>query len=151
MHFAANLSRRLTTSVSAIPNGKKKRYFGILSLRTGYAMLRGEVRLIDFEPAVGQEPNKTRPAVIVSNDTANQLAAIHRGVITVVPLTSNVARVYPFQTFIDGSAAGLRMDSKSQPELTRSVSVSRVGKRVGKLTLQQLLDLDRALRIHLDL
>ncbi|OEY13396.1 mRNA interferase MazF9 [Corynebacterium sp. BCW_4722] len=114
-------------------------------------MLRGEVRLIDFEPAAGQETNKTRPAVIVSNDTANQLAAIHRGVITVVPLTSNVARVYPFQTFIAGSAAGLRMDSKSQPELTRSVSVSRVGKRVGKLTLQQLLDLDRALRIHLDL
>lgn len=35
----------------------------ILSLRTGYAMLRGEVRLIDFEPAVGQEPNKTRPAL----------------------------------------------------------------------------------------
>lgn len=114
-------------------------------------MLRGEIRLIDFEPAVGHEPNKTRPAVIVGNDTANQRAAIHGGLVTVVPLTSNVSRIYPFQTFVRGSEAGLRMDSKSQPELMRSVSVIRLGKRVGKLTPPQLRELDNALRLHLDL
>ena len=51
-------------------------------------MLRGEIRLVDFEPAAGQEANKTRPAVIVSNDTANQGAAIHGGMITAVPPVS---------------------------------------------------------------
>ena len=114
-------------------------------------MLRGEIRLVDFEPAVGHEPNKTRPAVIVSNDTANQRAAIGNGIVTVVPLTSNVTRVYPFQSYVEGAEAGLRMDSKSQPELTRSVSVRRVGKRVGKLSIQQMRELDNALRLHLDL
>ncbi len=114
-------------------------------------MLRGEVRLVDFDPAVGHEANKTRPAIIVSNDTANQSAAIRGGLVTVVPLTSNTSKVFPFQTLVDGKEAGLRMDSKSQPELMRSVSVHRVGKRVGKLSFQQTLELDEAIRLHLDL
>lgn len=114
-------------------------------------MLRGEIRLVDFEPAVGQEANKTRPAVIVSNDTANQGAAIHGGMITAVPLTSNTSRVFPFQTYVDSQESGLRIDSKTQPELMRSVSVMRVGRRVGRLSPRQMMELDEAIRIHLDL
>ena len=64
-------------------------------------MLRGEIRLIDLEPVRGSAANKRRPAVIVSNDGANATAArLNRGVITVVPLTSNVTRVYPFQVML---------------------------------------------------
>ena len=114
-------------------------------------MLRGEIRLIDFEPAVGQEANKTRPTVIVSNDTANQSAAIHGGMITAVPLTSNTSRVFPFQTYVDSDESGLRIDSKTQPELMRSVSVMRVGRRMGRLSPRQMMELDDAIRIHLDL
>ena len=61
-------------------------------------MRRGEIRLVDFEPARGAESNKLRPAVIVSNDGANSTATrLGRGVITVVPITSSVRRVLPFQ------------------------------------------------------
>ena len=61
-------------------------------------MLRGEIRLVDLDPARPAEANKRRPAVIVSNDRANATAArLGRGVVTVVTITSNVSRVYPFQ------------------------------------------------------
>ena len=51
-------------------------------------MLRGEIRLVDFDPSVGSEANKRRPALIVSNDHANAAAArLGRGVVTVIPLT----------------------------------------------------------------
>ncbi len=81
---------------------------------TDWSMLRGEIRLIDLEPARGNEANKRRPAVIVSNDRANVAAdRLGRGVITVVPVTSNVARVFPFQTLLSSRSTGLRIDSQS--------------------------------------
>lgn len=64
-------------------------------------MLRGEVRLVDLDPARGSEANKRRPAVIVSNNRASASAVTSgRGVVTVVPVTSNVVRVFPFQTLL---------------------------------------------------
>ena len=62
-------------------------------------MLRGEIRLVDLEPARAGEADKRRPAVIVSNDRANTVAArLGRGVVTVVPITSNTARVTTSRT-----------------------------------------------------
>lgn len=61
-------------------------------------MRRGEFRTVDFDPIRGSEAAGRRPAVIVSNDQANRTAQrLDRGVLTVVPITSNVQRVYPFQ------------------------------------------------------
>ena len=61
-------------------------------------MLRGEIWWVDLEPVRGREANKRRPAVIVSNDRANATAVrLKRGVITVVPVTTNVSKIYPFQ------------------------------------------------------
>src|SRR5215212_602645 len=95
---------------------------------TGSAMRRGEIRLIDLEPARGSEANKRRPAVVVSNDRANASAeALGRGVVTFVPVTSNVTRVLPFQTLLPAELTGLRLDSKAQAEQVRSVSVERIG------------------------
>ena len=72
-------------------------------------MRRGEVRFVDFEPIRGAEANKTRPAVIVSNDGANATAdRLGRGVVTVVPLTSNTERVYAFQVLLR-AAAGMAL------------------------------------------
>ena len=77
-------------------------------------VLRGELRLVDFDPVRGSEARKRRPAVIVSNDGANAMAArLGRGVITVVPVTSNVARVYPFQVFLTSAATGLGVSDRS--------------------------------------
>jgi mRNA interferase MazF len=115
-------------------------------------MRRGEVRLIDLEPVRGSEANKRRPAVLVSNDQANAAAdRLGRGVVTVVPLTSNVTRVFAFQTLLLAEHTGLRTDSKAQAEQIRSVAVERVGSVLGRVPAELMLDLDEALRIHLQL
>ena len=115
-------------------------------------MRRGEIRVVDFEPTLGAEVDKRRPAVIVSNDGANTTAErLGRGVLTVVPITSNTSRIYPFQVLLPASSTGLRRDSKAQAEQVRSVAVERIGAAVGRLD-QALTDvLDDALRLHLSL
>lgn len=115
-------------------------------------MRRGEIRWVDLGPIRGAEANKRRPAVIVSNDGANVTAQrLGRGVVTVVPLTSNVHTVYPFQVLIPTAGSGLSQDSKAQAEQVRSVSVTRIGPLVGQVPTQLLHSLDDALRLHLAL
>jgi mRNA interferase MazF len=115
-------------------------------------MRRGEIRLVDLEPVRGAEADKQRPAIIVSNDGANSTAQrLGRGVITVVPVTSNTDRVYPFQVLLSASATGLSVDSKAQAEQVRSIAVERLGRRIGMLDVGLQTDLDEALRLHLAL
>jgi mRNA interferase MazF len=115
-------------------------------------MRRGEIRLVDLEPVRGSEASKRRPAVLVSNDQANAIAhRLSRGVITVVPLTSNVTRVFPFQTLLPAEVSGLRVDSKAQAEQIRSVAVERVGPLLGQVPPDLMRDVDEALRLHLQL
>ena len=96
--------------------------------------------------------SKRRPAVIVSNDRVNATAeGLGRGVITVVPVTSNIARVFPFQTLLPTAATGLRVASKAQAEQVRSVSIERVGPVLGRVPGHLMADLDDALRLHLQL
>ena len=113
---------------------------------------RGEIRLVDLDPTRGAEADKRRPAVIVSNDGANATAErLGRGVVTVVPVTSNVTRVYPFQVLLDAATTGLDRDSKAQAEQVRSVDVGRVGARIAVLDQNLVAELDEALRLHLAL
>ena len=115
-------------------------------------MLRGEIRLVDLDPARDGEANKRRPAVIVSNDRANATAArLGRGVVTLVPVTSNLARVHPFQVALPAEKTGLRVDSKAQAEQVRSVSVERIGSVLGRVPAHLMTQLDDALRLHLQL
>jgi mRNA interferase MazF len=81
-----------------------------------------------------------------ANATAERLG---RGVVTVVPVTSNVTRVYPFQVLLDAATTGLDRDSKAQAEQVRSVDVGRVGARVAVLDRHLVAELDEALRLHL--
>jgi mRNA interferase MazF len=114
-------------------------------------MRRGEVWLVDLEPVSGAEANKVRPVVVVSNDAANRRATERgRGVVTVVPVTSNITRVLPFQTLLPEDA-GLRKPSKAQAEQARSLDVVRFRTRLGRLPTGVLTDLDDALRLHLAL
>jgi mRNA interferase MazF len=113
---------------------------------------RGEIVTVSLDPARGSEAAKTRPAVVVSNDAANATATrLGRGVVTVVPVTSNTARVYPFQVLLPATQTGLPRDSKAQAEQVRSVAVERIGKRIGRLSPALVTELDQALRIHLSL
>ena len=115
-------------------------------------MLRGEIRLVELDPVRGAEADKVRPAVVVSNDGANATAQrLGRGVITVVPVTSNTARVHPFQVLLPSATTGLDRDSKAQAEQIRSVAVERVGSRIGVVRGKQLAELDEAIRLHLAL
>jgi mRNA interferase MazF len=115
-------------------------------------MRRGEIVSVSFDPARGSEAAKTRPAVVVSNDAANATATrLGRGVITVVPVTSNTARIYPFQVLLPARQTGLQRDSKAQAEQIRSVAVERVGERLGQLPAALIAELDSALRVHLSL
>lgn len=115
-------------------------------------MRRGEVYWVELDPVRGSEANKTRPAVIVSNDAANRAARrAGRGVVTVVPITSNVGRVYPFQVLLSAADCGLPADSKAQAEQVRTISTDRVRKQIGTVPAEVMGRLDGALRTHLAL
>jgi mRNA interferase MazF len=115
-------------------------------------MRRGEIRDVDLDPVRGSEANKRRPAVIVSNDAANAAAdQLGRGVVTIVPVTSNVERLYPFQVLLPAAETGLERDSKAQAEQVRSVAVERIGARLGIVPPAMMARLEDALRLHLGL
>jgi len=112
---------------------------------------RGSIVLVGFDPAVGSEAAKVRPAVVVSNNVATATALRTGGVITVVPITSNITRVHPFQTLLPADRTGLPRDSKAQSEQVRSVSVARVYAIAGWVPSELMADVDESLRLHLAL
>lgn len=115
-------------------------------------MRRGDIHSVDLDPVRGSEASKRRPAVIVSNDAANATARrLGRGAIMVVPITSNVDHIYPFQVLLPAAETGLDRDSKAQAEQIRSIAVERVGDRLGVVPHSIMVDLDEALRLHLGL
>ena len=115
-------------------------------------MRRGDIVAVDLEPVRGAEADKRRPAVVVSNDMANATARrLGRGVITVVPVTSNTRRLFPFQVRLRRSETGLPNDSKAQAEQVRSIAIGRVHGRLGVVPDARMRDIDEALRLHLAL
>jgi mRNA interferase MazF len=110
------------------------------------------VWLADLEPTRGSEANTTRPVVVVSNDHGNMAAeANHRGVVTVVPLTSATQRVYAFQVLLEPRESGLLTLSKAQPEHLRAIDISRFERRLGRVEPSRLWELDEAIALHLGL
>jgi mRNA interferase MazF len=115
-------------------------------------MRRGDVVWVDLDPARGNVADKRRPAVIVSNEGANRIAeALGRGVVTVVPVTSQTGKIFPFQVLLPARSCGLSRASKAQAEQVRSVSVQRIAGFVGRLSPGLLDEVDDALRLHLGL
>jgi mRNA interferase MazF len=104
---------------------------------------RGDVFWVALDPALGTEIKKTRPAVIVSNNSCNRYGSR----IVVLPITSNVSSLYP------GEA---RMQVRGEParvlgDQIRSIDKARLRSKIGTLTRDELFDVDLALRITLDL
>lgn len=121
-------------------------------MREGLTPRRGDVWMVDLSHPVGSEAASQRPAVVVSNNAANESAtALGRGVITVVPMTANLRRIHPFQVRLNARASGLPRDSKAQAEQVRAVAVERLRDRVGRVPRRNMNEIDAALRLHLDL
>ena len=115
-------------------------------------MRRGDIVWVDLDPVRGAKAEKVRPAVVVSNDGANRTARrLGRGVLTVVPVTTSVDRIHPFQVLLPADRCGLARTSKAQAEQIRSVAVDRIGDVAGRLPSDLVADLDAAIRLHLAL
>jgi len=116
-------------------------------------MRRGDIYFADLEPAQGSEANKVRPVVIVSNDAINiATESLRRGVITVVPLTRNVANVASYQVFLPSEITSLQHDSKAQVEQVRALALHRfIPGLKGSLPPKYSAQLDAALRLHFDI
>lgn len=104
---------------------------------------RGAVYWVNLDPTIGSEIKKTRPGVIISNDGQNLVGQR----VIIAPATSVVKKLYPFEILIDLNGK----KSKVMLDQIRTVDCQRLGEKIGKLTLKETEDLDRALKLVLNL
>ena len=106
-------------------------------------MLRGEVWWVEFDPTTGSEIRKTRPGVVVSNNSANR----NLGRVIVVPLTSNTEQIYPGEARV--SVAG--KNSKAMADQIMTADKVRLKSRIDVLSKADLSAVEMALRVQLAL
>jgi len=109
---------------------------------------RGEIYLVNFDPTIGHEVKKKRPAMILSNNIHNQYSPL----VTVAPLSSNVNKVYPFEVYIPKGMAGLNNNSKIMVIQLRSIDKKRLLNKIGTIKDKKILEkVDRVIREHFNL
>lgn len=106
-------------------------------------MLRGEVWWVEFDPAVGSEIRKTRPAVVLSNNAANR----HLARVVVVPMSSHTGCLYPGEAFVNVND----QKSKAMADQIMAADKTRLKTRLGVLSKEDLLAVEDAIKVHLGL
>lgn len=107
---------------------------------------RGGIYLAALDPVIGREISKTRPVVVVSNDTNNKLS----GTVTVLPITSkNIRKIFPFEVFLPKGSGNLPKDSKAKADQIRTLDKTRLVKPIGELSRKEIDEIDKAMKIHL--
>ena len=110
-------------------------------------MKPGEIYYANLSPTVGSEIDKRRPVLVVSNDANNRAA----NTVTILPITSNVTRVYPFEVLLNPEDSGLSKPSKVQAQQVRTISKQRItSDAVGSLSEEIMQLVNAALKLHLD-
>lgn len=106
-------------------------------------MNRGEVYWVNFDPAIGSEIQKKRPAVIISNNQNNT----YMQRVQVLPITSNVNRIYPCETLVIVSDK----QGKALADQITTVDKSRIGDFICTLTEIELININKIIKLQLDL
>ena len=119
---------------------------GILLPVTGL-IKRRDIYWVKLDPTEGSEIGKTRPAVVISNDINNELA----DTITVLPVTSSVGKVYPFEVFLKKGTGNITGDSKVKANQIRTIDKKRIKERIGNITEDIMREIEKALKIHLEI
>ena len=110
---------------------------------------RGVVLEVNLDPAVGSEPNKTRPCVVIQNDIGNRYSPV--SIVAIVTGAENVPKRYPVDVLVLKGEGGLSKESVVQCNLIRSVDEKRFVRTLGNLSKATMEKVDRALRISLGL
>jgi mRNA interferase MazF len=106
-------------------------------------MKRGEVCWVEFDPAIDSEISKRRPAIIISNDSANR----NLSRVMVIPLTSNISRVYPGEALVKIG----NQQSKAMADQMMAADKSRLKTKLGEISKPELAAVEDAIRVHLGL
>ena len=106
-------------------------------------MKRGEIWWVEFDPSLGSEIKKRRPAVIISNDASNRAQSR----VQVIPLTSNAAKIYPWEAAVTLD----RTRSKAMADQIRTVAKARLSSLAGAASARELRAIENAVRFQLGL
>ena len=111
-------------------------------------MKRGEIYFADLDPTIGSEIKKRRPVLIVSNNANNKMAKT----VTIVPITSNIKKIYPFEVLLETKHSELPKDSKAQCHQIRTISKIRIqDNRIGNVSKNIMDKINSVIKLHLDI
>ncbi len=109
-------------------------------------MKRGEIYLVELAMEISAETDKVRPAIIISNNFFNSASPL----ITIIPISSRLSKVYPFQVLLNEVKNGLDKDSKAKCEQIRTINKLRLKRKIGQLSKKQQEQVNNAIKLHLN-